>query len=189
MLPLVLASASPRRRELLERVGLELRVVPPHVDETPRPDDTPEDTAERLARLKVDAVAVREPDRLVVGADTIVVRDGRLLGKPRDEDEAVRMLEALADRTHQVITGWAVRSPSGQRSGTVTTHVRFRPLSRPIIDRYVATGEPADKAGAYGIQGAGAMLVRSIEGSYTNVVGLPLVEVLDAIAALGGPRL
>ena len=189
MLPLTLASASPRRRELLERVGVNLEVVPADVDESRLPDEPPAAMAERLAAAKADVVAATQPDRLVLAADTIVVRDDAVLGKPSDAAEAAAMLRSLSGRRHHVITGWALRGPSGGSSGTVTTAVRFRPLPEPVIARYVATGEPLDKAGAYGIQGVGAMLVRSIEGSYTNVVGLPLVEVLDAVAAHGGPRL
>ena len=189
MLPLVLASASPRRRELLERVGMSIQVVPAEVDEAILPGESPAVMAERLAGAKADAVAALMPDRLVLAADTIVVLDDAVLGKPRDDAEAATMLRSLSDREHAVITGFAVRGRDRGGSGTVTTKVRFRPLDGPVIDRYVGTGEPLDKAGAYGIQGVGAMLVRSIEGSYTNVVGLPLVEVLDTIAAAGGPRL
>jgi septum formation protein len=189
MLPLVLASASPRRRELLQRVGLNLQIVPADIDESGVPGEAPEHMAERLARAKADAVAALMPDRLVLAADTIVVLDGRVLGKPRDDAEAADMLRDLSGRHHEVITGFAICGDAPGTSGTVTTKVHFRSLDAAVIDRYVATGEPLDKAGAYGIQGVGAMLVRGIEGSYTNVVGLPLVEVLAAIADHGGPRL
>ena len=188
-LPLVLASASPRRRELLERVGLALQIVPADIDESELPGERPAEMAERLARAKAAAVAALMPDRLVLAADTIVVLDGRVLGKPRDDAEAADMLRSLSGRAHEVTTGFAVRGDGADTSTTVTTVVRFRALDPAVIDRYVATGEPLDKAGAYGIQGVGAMLVLRIDGSYTNVVGLPLVEVLETIAAHGGPRL
>ena len=126
---------------------------------------------------------------ITIGADTIVVRDGCILGKPRDRDEARRMLASLSGRSHEVLTGFAVLGPGEPIVRAVETQVRFRALDDETIARYVATGEPDDMAGAYGIQGIGAALVERISGSYTNVVGLPLVEVLDAIAAQGGPRL
>lgn len=188
-LPVVLASASPRRKELLQRSGLSLLVVVPDVDETAHDGEAPAAMAERLALAKAASVAATSPGVVVVAADTVVVLDGAVLGKPRDAAEAASMLGALSGKAHEVVTGYAVAGQHGVTSGTVRTGVTFRPLDASQIAGYVATGEPLDKAGAYGIQGIGAMLVRSIQGSYTNVVGLPLVEVLDAIALQGGPRL
>ena len=189
MLPVVLASASPRRLELLTRAGVDVSVQTADVDEAQLPDEAPEAMVLRLARSKADRVNRGLVDAaIVVAADTIVVRDGIVLGKPADEDEAAAMIASLSGRAHEVITGYAVISPSHEIVSATTTAVRFRTLSAALIRDYVATGEPLDKAGAYGIQGIGAKLVSAIEGSYTNVVGLPLVEVLDAIARLGGPR-
>ncbi len=189
MLPVVLASASPRRHELLTRAGVRLSVQTADVDEAQQPGEAPVHMVQRLARAKADRVLRRLVDAaIVVAADTVVVRDGVVLGKPVDGVEAASMLASLSDRVHEVITGFAVIGPGSEVVGSVTTRVRFRSLSTALIDRYVATGEPLDKAGSYGIQGIGAKLVVAIEGSYTNVVGLPLVEVLDAIARLGGPR-
>jgi septum formation protein len=187
--PILLASASPRRRELLARAGLAIEVLPADVDESQLPDEAAGPMAERLALAKAEAIAAEHPSRLVVAADTVVVRDGAVLGKPRDTSEAVAMLASLSGREHEVITGFAVLGIDGATSAAVSTRVRFRSLSAEVIEAYVATGEPMDKAGAYGIQGIGAKLVRSISGSYTNVVGLPLVEVLEAIALRGGPKL
>lgn len=189
MLPIVLASASPRREELLRRAGLELRVQTADIDETQLPGEAPLAMVQRLARSKADRVVRGLVDAaVVVAADTIVVRDGVVLGKPVDDAEARATLASLSDRVHDVVTGYALLSPTREIVGAVTTRVRFRALSPQLIADYVATGEPRDKAGAYGIQGIGSKLVVAIEGSYTNVVGLPLVEVLEGIAALGGPR-
>ena len=193
-IPLVLASASPRRKELLERCGLQLTVRPADVDESPLDGEGAERMALRLAQAKATTVAEELSDaaHIVVAADTVVVLDGHALGKPRDVHHAARILSRLHGREHEVVTGFAlVRSdnPQGCWSQCVTTRVRFRRLGDDQIAAYVATGEPTDKAGAYGIQGVGAMLVESISGSYTNVVGLPLAEVLEGLAVIGGPRL
>jgi len=164
-------------------------VRPADVDESALPGEGAVAMAVRVARLKADTVAatLSEP-AVVIAADTIVVRDGVLLGKPRDDADAAAMLRSLSGRSHEVVTGFAVSGDGRSVGAAVTTGVTFRPLTDAVIADYVATGEPRDKAGAYGIQGIGAMLVTAIDGSYTNVVGLPLVEVLDAIAAHGGPR-
>lgn len=185
----MLASASPRRRELLERVGFRLSVRPADVDERPLPGEAAVAMAVRVAGLKADAIgATLSEPAIVVAADTIVVRDGVILGKPTNPADAIAMLRTLSARTHEVVTGYAVCGGGRTTAAAVTTRVTFRPLTDPMIEAYVATGEPMDKAGSYGIQGIGAMLVTFIEGSYTNVVGLPLVEVLDAIVDHGGPR-
>ena len=189
--PLVLASASPRRSELLQRVGLSFDICPADIDETPKPDESPAALVERLSREKARTVAeALRGSYLVVAADTIVVRDGTILNKPPTPDAAKGMLRSLGGRSHEVITGWAMTRDDGRSlAGNVVTRVHFRELNDHVVERYVATGEPMDKAGAYGIQGVGAMLVTRIEGSYTNVVGLPLVEILQALPQLGGPAL
>jgi len=177
----VLASASPRRRALLESACLEVVIRPSGADET-WPGGGIDDGAIALARRKVEVVPA--PGEVVVGADTLVVLDDERLEKPTDSADAARMLRRLAGRRHRVVTGWCVRRDARERVGAVTTEVTFRSLSDPEIARYVAGGEPLDKAGAYGIQGGGGGLVDRVQGSYTNVVGLPLAEVLAAIEAL-----
>jgi septum formation protein len=169
----VLASASPRRLALLRRLGIEPVVRPADVDETPRPGEAPADLAVRLATAKARAIAV-DPAELVVAADTVVAVGTRLLGKPTDRDDARRMLVELAGQDHHVVTGVAVRLGTALHAEVETTRVRFRPLDHREIEWYLATGEPDDKAGGYGLQGAGAALVEEIQGSDTNVIGLPL---------------
>lgn len=192
---LVLASASPRRLDLLTRVGLGPEVVPAEVDERLLPGEAPGAAARRLAALKADAACrqLGTVPALVIAADTIVAIDGEALGKPIDAADAAAMLERLSGRTHEVHTAFVVAGAGGAAAGrrvesVVTSRVRVKPLSRAEVDGYVATGEPFGKAGAYAIQGAGAFMVEGVEGSVTNVIGLPLVEVLEAVAALGGPR-
>lgn len=186
---LVLASASPRRLELLRSAGIEPLVDPADVPEIPDPALTPKENAALLARTKVQAVAARRPDAAVLGADTIVTIDGQLLGKPEDERSARAMLTRLAGRRHRVITGVALVPPRGAAwtalSLAVTTAVVFRPLTAVDLDAYLATGEWRDKAGAYGIQGYAAGFVRAVVGSYTNVVGLPLCEVVEILRKVG----
>ena len=182
---LVLASASPRRLDLLRLADLEPVVLPAEVDETPAEGEDPVSLVVRLARDK--ACAVRPPaGSWVLGADTTVVIDGQVLGKPADAEEAVGMLERLRGRTHRVATAVAVRQPDGGLVETVvTTEITMAPLSDAAIAAYVATGEPLDKAGAYGIQGRAAAFVSRVNGSWTNVVGLPLVETLDLLRDAG----
>jgi septum formation protein len=187
---LVLASASPRRRELLSRLGLEFEVRPVESDETPRPGERPEALVLRLALAKARAAA--RPGELALGADTVVAADGALLGKPADDEEARCMLSALSDRSHEVWTGVAlVEVPAAagtgklrERARACRTEVVFRVLSESEIDAYVASGEPRDKAGAYAIQGGAASFVARVEGDYTNVVGLPLPLVEELLAGL-----
>jgi septum formation protein len=191
-LPLVLASASPRRREILAQLGLAFRVEESGVAE-PEPAEgvAPESHARALAALKAEAVAERvAPDPalpFVLGADTLVVVRGRILGKPADDGDAVRMLMVLAGRSHEVITAVALRrADGGHASGvSVKTRVAFRAFDVDTARRYVATGEGRDKAGAYAAQGIGAGLVRAVEGSYSNVVGLPAVETIELLSAAG----
>ncbi len=174
---LVLASASPRRKDLLADLGLPFDVCPADVDETPLPGESPESLVDRLAGSKAEAGAALAtgPDAVVVGADTIVAIGDDVLGKPADAVGAADMLRRLAARTHRVLTGVAVAVPGRPTAlEVVTTDVTFRSLTADEIATYVATGEPLDKAGAYGIQGQGGALVASIDGPYDNVVGLPL---------------
>ncbi len=183
---ILLVSASPRRRALLEAAGYEIEVRASEADET-WPGGDVEAAVIALARRKLTAVEVR--DELALAADTEVILDGRALGKPTDPADAVRMLSELAGRAHQVVTGFCLRRAERWHQGAATTEVRFRPLRRAEIERYVETGEPMDKAGGYGIQGRGGALVDTVRGSYTNVIGLPLREVLScADELLEGPR-
>ncbi len=170
---LILASASPRRRELLSLFGLPFAVRAADIDETMDPEKSPFDEVARVSRAKALRVA-REEDDVVVAADTIVVCRGRVLGKPRDPAQAAAMLEMLSGREHQVMTGCTVLRGQTGKTVTEVTNLHFRPLSRKEIERYVATGEPMDKAGAYGIQGGAALFCRRIEGDYYNVMGLPV---------------
>lgn len=183
---LVLASASPRRRDLLGQLGLRFTVAAADLDETPRPNEPPEAYVLRLAREKAQAVAGRFPGAWVLAADTTVVLGTELLGKPRDEAEARDMLSRLSGRTHEVHTGVAV-SGRADEALVVRTRVTFRTLSAGEIAWYAGTGEPLDKAGAYAIQGKGGFLVAGIEGSPTNVIGLPLVETLALLTRAGVP--
>lgn len=184
---IILASASPRRAELLDSAGIRFEVVPGHIDETPLPGELPVDHVLRLSREKAAEVAGREEGRFFVGADTIVLCDGEIMGKPRDNADAERMLAALSGRAHQVITGFSVMDKESGRlvSRSVSTDVLFKTLTGKEISDYVATGCPLDKAGAYAIQGGAAYMVERIDGSYTNVVGLPLCEVVGVLRELG----
>lgn len=190
--PLILASASPRRLELLGLLGLTFRVIVADVDEDPVRGETPEQMVRRLAVEKAKTVSRREPESWVIGADTtVVLRDSgsdRILGKPVNSADAEAMLGSLAGRDHLVFTGFAVRCEDAgiERSEVVGTRVWFKPLSIEEIRAYVQTKEPLDKAGAYGVQGAASVFVSRLEGSFTNVVGLPLAElhtVLKELAA------
>lgn len=186
---LVLASASPRRSELLQRIGLRFAVVPSRADEAILPGETPEIHARRLSEAKAREVGERpgQPGNFFIGSDTIVVRDETILGKPADAGEAWQMLLSLSGRSHRVISGYAVfnRRAGTIYSGIATTRVYFKPLTEAEISGYIATGEPFDKAGAYAIQGVGCFMVEKIEGSYTNVVGLPLCEVVSLLERIG----
>ena len=190
MSALVLASASPRRRAILSTLGLGFTVCPSAADETPRPEETPDALVRRLARDKAAEVAGRgetELSAFVLGADTVVVVDGEVLAKPADDDEARRLLGRLSGRWHEVLTGVALaRAGEGALEDlVVTTRVRFVPMDEARIDRYVATGEGRDKAGSYAVQGIGAGLVDRLEGSYSNVVGLPAAETVALLERHG----
>jgi len=181
----VLASASPRRRELLNLIGISHEVRPANIDETIRARETPRRHAERLAREKASAIAMRDPDLITIGADTIVVVNRKVLGKPADTAQATHMLGLLSGREHTVVTAVAVSRGKKLRSAVEEVRVRFRRLSAEEIDAYIATGEPMDKAGAYGIQGFGATIVDRIEGDYFAVMGLPLVRLVGLMRDVG----
>lgn len=188
---LVLASASPRRRELLQQIGLEFQVIPSRATEDEIPGETPEDLVIRLSLDKASEVAQRKEvdGRWFIGSDTVVLCDGKILGKPRDAAHATEMLQLLSGREHRVLSGYAVidRQSGKQLAEAVSTKVWFRQLTDAEIARYIATREPMDKAGAYAIQGFGVCFVARIEGSYTNVVGLPLCRLTGAMKELGIP--
>jgi septum formation protein len=189
---LVLASASPRRQELLGSAGIPFTVQAADINETPLAGESPRDCAERLAREKALAVFDSRRQDWVLGADTIVVVDGVILGKPRDADDAARMLRLLAGRTHEVITGVCVvgavvsrQLPVAIKTASETTVVTFSEMSDDEINNYVTTGEPLDKAGAYAIQGIASRWIPRVEGDYSNVVGLPVALVYRMLRELG----
>ncbi len=182
---IILASQSPRRKELLTRMGLTFTVLPAEIEEVIEPGLTPQEAVMSLSRQKGSAVALSHPDALVIAADTIVVFDGRILGKPHSVAQAKEMLTALSGKTHHVCTGFTLWQGQQVETGCEESEVWFRELSEEEIDRYIATGEPMDKAGAYGIQGYGAMLVRGIHGDYFNVMGLPVCRLAMALRDFG----
>ena len=177
MLHLILASASPRRVELLHNAGIAFDVEPASIHEAPTAEEAPLQYAQRLARDKARAVRARHPDAVVLGADTVVVVDDYLLEKPTDAEDAARMLRLLSGKTHQVITGVCLAASGFERTEAEVTQVTFTTMSESEIADYIATGEPMDKAGAYGIQGMASRWVERIEGDYFNVVGLPVARV------------
>jgi len=180
---LILASASPRRRELLTQVGFRFEVIPAHINEDVRPDEDPVAYVVRLAREKAQVVReqLNDPQAIVLGADTTVTLDGHILAKPEDPADAIRMLRMLSGRTHRVITGVAVATADGTEVAAEVTGVQFVTLREEEIADYVSTGEPMDKAGAYGIQGYAARWIPRIEGCYFNVVGLPVALVSNML--------
>lgn len=193
-LPLVLASASPRRRDLLASVGLDFEILPVDGEPAPEPGETAEAYAMRAALAKAETCAALRPEAVVLAADTVVVLDEQdlqddespILGKPADETEAMMMLARLAGNTHRVVTGCCLVMPGREpQQFHAETEVEMGPQPLAALMAYVATGEPLDKAGAYAIQERGAFLVRHVQGSYTNVVGLPLAMVLDRLQSLG----
>lgn len=192
----VLASASPRRKELLSLIFDDYRVLPSRFDEDEVPDELPPaDHVQHSALMKARDVAAANPHSLVIGADTIVVVDSRILGKPKDTTEAAEMLNMLGGRTHQVYSGIALIRNGVEKTAFESTDVTFRPLSPELIARYIATGEPMDKAGAYAIQGKGSVLIEGIKGCYFNVVGLPIYRLsrmledtgIEPLTMLSGP--
>lgn len=184
---LVLASASPRRRELLDQLRATYICDPAHIDESQLPGEAPSAYVQRMAQEKARVVAARHdiPPSVVLAADTSVVVDGSVLGKPRDRDEALAMLRRLSGRQHTVLTALCLRGARGEHCQLVATHVEFAALDDAACAAYLATDEPWDKAGAYGIQGVAGAFVRSIQGSYSNVVGLPLYETWQLLALYG----
>ena len=181
----ILASSSPRRRELLSLVGITHEVIPANIDESYRPGERPAEHAERLAREKADAISASAPDAVAIGADTIVVADGDVLGKPRDAAHAAEMLRRLSGRSHLVITAVAAVWRGMTVSGVEEVGVTFRPLTDGEIAAYIATGEPMDKAGAYGIQGYGATIVERVDGDYFAVMGLAVNRLVRLLERLG----
>lgn len=182
---LVLASASPRRRALLAQAGLECIVMPATVDETPHEDEPPAAYVRRLARAKAQWIAEDDVGAVVVGADTTVVVDGAMLGKPASEDQARHMLQSLSARSHEVMSAVAVCAHGACDDRITVTRVSFRPVEEAEVRAYLESGEWRDKAGGYAIQGRAAAFVQWIEGSYTGVVGLPMFETLALLAAVG----
>ncbi|HEY4376729.1 MAG TPA: Maf family protein [Acidimicrobiales bacterium] len=182
---LVLASGSPRRRQLLGELGLPFRVVVSDVDESPLAGEPPRDLVLRLARAKAEAVAALAPNAVVVAADTIAVLDGEVLGKPIDEADAAAMLQRMSGTTHEVLTGVAVLAAGELQAEVAVSRVRFAPMTTAEITDYVATGEPLDKAGAYGIQGEADRFATLVDGAFDNVVGLPLALVRRLLATAG----
>ena len=183
----ILASASPRRRELLASIGLDFEVIPSHVPEIHQEGEAPEEYVARLSRDKAHALAVQYPAQWVIAADTTVLLGDQLLEKPVDANDAMRMLGTIAGKTHIVYTGVTLERAEGEYRDTrvAESEVRMLPLSPREIEWYVATGEPLDKAGAYAVQGIGAMFIDSIHGSYTNVVGLPLATLFQMMRKAG----
>jgi len=185
--PIVLASGSPRRRQLLEMLRIPFRVIPPDVDEHVLPGEAPERYVTRLSRAKAEAVVARAPGELVLAADTTVVLGGAIFEKPTSPAHAVEMLSRLQGKTHEVMTAVAVARDGELAQALDVSRVTFRPVDRPTLEAYVATGEPLDKAGAYAIQGLGAPLIERVEGDFFGVMGLPLRLALDLLARFGRP--
>lgn len=182
---LILASQSPRRRELLGQLGVSFECCPADIDETPLTNESPDDYVLRMAQEKARVVSHLKPDTWVLGSDTSVIVDGKILGKPESQTHGIEMLLALSNRTHEVFTAVAVVNTDRSHHCLVKTQVRFRDITQQMAEAYWQTQEPVDKAGAYGIQGLGGMLVRSIDGSYSSVVGLPLAETADLLMDIG----
>ena len=182
----ILASASPRRRELLRSVGLKFKTIPAHVDEDYIKGESPKQHVRRLAQEKALLISQKYPKAWVLGADTIVVIDGLILGKPKNKTQAKEMLKKLSGREHKVFTGFAVTQIASKvsHSDVVQSTVKFKKISAAELDWYIACDEPYDKAGGYAVQGKGAYFIKSIRGSYTNVIGLPLCEVLETLKKL-----
>jgi len=187
--PVVLASASPRRKDMFERLGIEFEVVTTDVEDESAESQDPLRHAMDMARLKAQAAHEMTGDsgRWYLGVDTVVVLDGRMLGKPAGREQAASFLRALSGSRHEVISGWCIIRPGSgvQKSGAVISTVKIKALDHEEIEAYVRTDEPLDKAGGYAVQGIGAFMVERIEGSYTNVVGMPLAEVIEDMKSLG----
>ena len=187
MKPIVLASGSPRRKQLLEMLRIPFRVIPPDVDEHVLPGESPDAYVTRLSRAKAEAVVPRAPGEVILAADTTVVLGGKIFEKPTSPQHAVEMLEQLQGKTHEVLTAVAVAENGRLEQVLDVSRVTFRPNDRRTLEAYVATGEPLDKAGAYAIQGLGAPLIERVEGDFFGVMGLPLRLALDLLAKFGRP--
>jgi nucleoside triphosphate pyrophosphatase len=185
--PIVLASGSPRRKQLLEMLRIPFRVIPPDVDEHVLPGEAPDRYVTRLSRAKAEAVVRRAPGEVILAADTTVVLDGAIFEKPTSPANAVEMLSRLQGRTHAVMTAVAVAQDGKVEQALDVSNVTFRPADRATLEAYVSTGEPMDKAGAYAIQGLGAPLIERVEGDFFGVMGLPLRLALDLLARFGRP--
>jgi len=183
--PFILASASPRREELLRSVGLKFKIIPADVDETYLQGESPRAHVQRLSHDKAGVIAGRYPKALVLGADTIVVIDGLILGKPKNKKQAFEMLERLSGRRHTVFTGFTIAGAGISKTRVVQSAVQFKKISPEEINWYVGCDEPYDKAGGYAVQGKGAYFIKAIRGSYTNVIGLPLCETLEELKIIG----
>ena len=182
---MILASGSPRRRELLEMLGMSFSVIPAKGEEAAHPELSAGELVKELSRAKAREVAAQYPDCLVIGADTVVAVDGEVLGKPKNEDDARRMLRLLSGREHEVFTGVTVICPGREVIRSERTAVRFREMSDEEIGAYIATGEPMDKAGAYGIQGRASLYIEGIDGEYFNVMGLPVCALGNMLKEAG----
>ncbi|MDO8715632.1 MAG: Maf family protein [Dehalococcoidales bacterium] len=187
MKKIILASSSPRRKELLEKIGLKFEVEPGDCEEIVDTDLEPHEMVRKLSREKAEAVARKHNNGVIIAADTVVLMDGKILGKPKSPTEAKNMLRALSGKSHVVITGFTIIDESQRRilSKAVETKVSIRELNPAEIDAYVKSGEPLDKAGGYGIQGLGSVIVEKIEGDYFNVVGLPLSALAESLKEFG----
>ncbi|MEA5445661.1 Maf family protein [Gammaproteobacteria bacterium AB-CW1] len=186
---LILASQSPRRKALLEQLGLDFQVMPADIDETVTPGEGPGEFVRRMARQKAAAILAREPGALVLGSDTAVVLDDHIMGKPRDQADGAAMLARLSGRSHQVFSAVALAGPNGVEDRLNINEVRFRPITPAEAEAYWNTGEPSDKAGGYAIQGLGAIFVEHLAGSYSGVMGLPLFETAALLQASNLPIL
>lgn len=187
---LILASKSPRRKNLLEKTGLRVNIIPSNIDESDFKLTPPKSYVKTLSCAKARNISAQNPDNWVLGADTIVVINGTVLGKPKDQNQARRMLEMLSGQKHQVFTGFTLShlAKAERFTNVIVTDVYFKHLNADEIDWYLATGEPFDKAGAYAIQGIGTFIVKKINGSYTNVIGLPVCEVMEFLVEKGITR-
>jgi septum formation protein len=187
VLPIVLASGSPRRKQLLEMLRIPFRVIPPDVDEHVLPGEKPAEYVTRLSRAKAQAVVAQAPGDVILAADTTVVLGGKIFEKPTSPQNAIEMLEQLQGKTHEVLTAVAVAENGRLEQALDVSRVTFRPNDHRTLEEYVATGEPLDKAGAYAIQGLGAPLIERVEGDFFGVMGLPLRLALDLLAKFGRP--
>lgn len=186
--PIILASGSPRRREMFENLGINFKVIkaPDEVEPSPIPGENPDRFAEKASLAKAQAIHAEHPESVVIGSDTIVVLGNEIMGKPKNDDDAMLMLSKLAGNTHRVVSGCAICHPDGESEVfSVSTDVTMGEHSLEALYAYIRTGEPSDKAGAYAIQGIGGFLVESISGSYNNVVGMPLAKLLEVLTAKG----